>query len=123
MTTNTEAARQYLTERRNRLASEISVLEGRMTEISYLLSELETPVRQTVANAVPQRSLKGKKEIIFEALVAAGSAGLTRDEASAVTGILLGTASSNLAQLKTAGRATHKIPKYFAVVNDQDQVL
>jgi hypothetical protein len=122
MSANTEAARQYLTDRRNRLASEISALEGRRTEIEYLLAELDTPILRVVVppppmpppSGIKRNKLKEKREMVHKALIAAGVAGLTCEEASVAAGVLRGTASSNLAQLKKSGLAVHKKPRYWA---------
>ena len=45
MVSNTEAARTYLTERRERLRAEIATMQGRMNELDYLISELDTPIQ------------------------------------------------------------------------------
>ena len=52
MTSNTEAARTYLTERRERLRAEIATMQGRMNEIDYLISELDTPIHTAAPRPV-----------------------------------------------------------------------
>jgi len=128
---NAEAARRYLTERRTALVQEITRLEGRLVEIDYLLSELATPIRDvapvihpatSVRTAAPPvhrpdtRKPESRKKRLYAALVEAGAAGLTVNEASERAGILKGSASSGLSLLKAAGKATHVRPRYYAVV-------
>ena len=116
---NMEAARQYLTDRRDRLKVEIVGMEGRITEIDNILRELEAPLPPVSPRTVTQQpSLKAKKEIVLQAVIKAGAAGVTSEEVSDATGILRGTASSNLSYLKASGKIDHIKPRYYMHLNN-----
>lgn len=131
MTTNEDAARAYLTSRRETLDQEIRRLEGRRTEIDYLLAELVMPApRYTngaeakIAAARPGRpagigngSGVTQLELVRQALIAAGDAGLTGREGVVATGLKPNKVSAMLSTMKASGAAIHETPRYYAAAS------
>lgn len=133
-TTNAEAARVYLTDRRDRISdlitkitNELTVWEGRRMEINHLLEELDTPMGEyvprddTPKKAKPKPAEKPPGEItatemtIYKLLVAAGEDGLDAKQVAKMMDIPIGSSSSCLSSLKARGMAEHKKPKYWAM--------
>lgn len=126
MTTNADAARAYLTERRQALAGEIATLQGRLTEIDYLIAELGTPVFTFNNPVVEKIAHKGRRagvgnsggmtqlDQVRAVLAAAGDKGITDHEGAARTGLKSNKVSAMLSGLKARGEAIHETPRYYA---------
>jgi hypothetical protein len=101
--------------------NEIVALKHKLTVYDMMLKDLGTARREPLPqDRVPTELSKGQEVDALLALEAAGPAGLSAAELSDLTGMPRGTASSKLSILKSKGRATHRMPKYFAVHSTQE---
>lgn len=115
--------RDYLIQKRDKLLDQIRSMQIHAHYLTDLISEIEalspeTPtLKSVIMPTTTSDTLKngGIKQLVINALIAAGTQGITATEAAELTGANPGSASSILAKMKSMGRATHRTPRYFFI--------